>query len=204
MPFCDLSALKAMMRIPSADTSRDAELQIYVDYANGYIYGAMGGLTESVPTTYTDTFSVDESYQNAVITRRYPLISVTSVVDNGNTLDHSTYSFTDLGVIRQKNEWTYFSFGVSRVVVTYVAGFATGNPALGELKVAALTLASYSANTSSRAGISSEKIGQYSYDIGAAQGGIGNAAPGGFGIPPMVERILAKWDRGYMAWPDFY
>ncbi len=108
MPFCDLSALKAMMRIPSADTSRDAELQIYVDYANGYIYGALGGLTESVPTTYTDTFSIDESYQNSVITRRYPMISVTSVVDNGNTLDPSTYSFTDLGVIRQKQEWNYF------------------------------------------------------------------------------------------------
>jgi hypothetical protein len=204
MPFVELSALKTIMRIPPSDTSRDAELQIYADYANSYLYGALGGLTESVPTSYSDTTSIDESYQTSVWCRRYPVISVTSVINDTNTLDPAKYTFTDLGCIRLVNNYDAFAFGVSTVTVNYVAGFAAGDPALGELKIAGLTLASYTANIASRAGISSEKIGQYSYDIGAAMGGIGNAAPGGFGIPPMVERILAKWDRGFMVWPTSY
>jgi hypothetical protein len=204
MPFVELSALKTIMRIPPSDTSRDAELQIYADYANSYLYSALGGLTESVPTSYSDTTSIDESYQTSVWCRRYPVISVTSVINDTNTLAPAKYTFTDLGCIRLVNNYDAFAFGVSTVTVNYVAGFAAGDPALGELKIAGLTLAAYTANIASRAGISSEKIGQYSYDIGAAMGGIGNAAPGGFGIPPMVERILAKWDRGFMVWPTSY
>ena len=204
MPFVELAALKTMMRIPPADTSRDAELQIYADFANSYLYGALGGLTDSVPTTYTDTTSVDESHQDSIWCRRYPVISVTSVVNAAATLAPAKYTFTDLGCVRLVDEYDAFAFGTSTVSVTYVAGFASGDPALGELKIAGLTLASYTANIASRAGISSEKIGQYSYDIGAAMGGIGNAAPGGYGIPPMVERILAKWDRGFMVWPTSY
>jgi hypothetical protein len=202
MPFAELAALKTMMRIPSADTSRDAELQLYVDYANSMMYDVFGGISDSVVTTYTDTISIDDSQQNSFWLRRYPLVSVTSLTQNGNVLSPSAYSYTDLGCIRMMDSLMYFPFGTATVQVTYTAGFATGNPALGELRIAALTMATYVANIAARAGISSEKIGQYSYDIGAAMGGLGNTAAGGFGMPPMVERILNKWDRSFMVFPN--
>ena len=202
MPFADLAGLKTMLRIPSADTSRDAELTLYVDYANAMLYDAFGGITDSAVTTYTDAISIDDSQQNSLWVRRYPLVSVTSLTQNGNVLASSAYSYTDLGCIRMKDGLMYFPFGTTTVSVTYTAGFAAGTPALGELKIACLTLAAYAANVASRAGISSEKIGQYSYDIGAAMGGLGNTAAGGFGMPPLVERILAKWDRSFMVFPQ--
>ena len=202
MPFADLAGLKTMLRIPSADTSRDAELTLYVDYANAMLYDAFGGITDSAVTTYTDVISIDDSQQNSLWVRRYPLVSVTSLTQNGNVLASSAYSYTDLGCIRMKDGLMYFPFGTTTVSVTYTAGFAAGTPALGELKIACLTLAAYAVNVASRAGISSEKIGQYSYDIGAAMGGLGNTAAGGFGMPPLVERILAKWDRSFMVFPQ--
>jgi hypothetical protein len=202
MPFADLAGLKTMLRIPSADTSRDAELTLYVDYANAMLYDAFGGITDSAVTTYTDAISIDDSQQNSLWVRRYPLVSVTSLTQNGNVLASSAYSYTDLGCIRMKDGLMYFPFGTTTVSVTYTAGFAAGTPALGELKIACLTLAAYAVNVASRAGISSEKIGQYSYDIGAAMGGLGNTAAGGFGMPPLVERILAKWDRSFMVFPQ--
>lgn len=202
MPFADLASLKTMLRIPSADTSRDAELTLYVDYANAMLYDAFGGITDSAVTTYTDVISIDDSQQNSLWLRRYPLVSVTSLTQNGNVLASTNYSYTDLGCIRMMDGLTYFPFGTATVSVTYTAGFAPGTPALGELKIACLTLAAYAVNVASRAGISSEKIGQYSYDIGAAMGGLGNTAAGGFGMPPLVERILAKWDRSFMVFPQ--
>lgn len=202
MPFAELANLKTMLRIPSADTSRDAELQLYVDYANSMMYDVFGGVTDSAITTYTDTISIDESKQNSIWLRRYPLVSVTSLTQNGNVLDPTAYSYTDLGCIRMKDNMVYFPYGTATVSVTYTAGFAAGTPALGELKIACLTLAAYAVNVAARAGISSEKIGQYSYDIGAAMGGLGNTAAGGFGMPPLVERILAKWDRSFMVFPQ--
>jgi hypothetical protein len=202
MPFAELAVLKTMMRIPSSDTTRDSELQLYVDYANSYIYDCFGGISDSVVTSYTDVISVDDSQQNSLWLRRYPLVSVTSLTQNGNVLDPSQYSYTDLGCIRMVDGLTYFPFGTATVSVTYTAGFAVGNPALGELRLAAVTLAAYAANIAARSGISSEKIGQYSYDIGAAMGGLGNTAAGGFGMPPIVERVLAKWDRQFMVFPN--
>ena len=146
MPFADLAGLKTMLRIPSADMSRDAELTLYVDYANAMLYDAFGGIIDSVITTYTDTMSIDDSQQNSLWLRRYPLVSVTSLTQNGNVLSSSAYSYTDLGCIRMKDGLMYFPFGTATVSVTYTAGFATGTPALGELKVACLTLAAYAVN----------------------------------------------------------
>ena len=66
MPFAELAVLKTMMRIPSSDTTRDSELQLYVDYANSYIYDCFGGISDSVVTSYTDVISVDDSQQNSL------------------------------------------------------------------------------------------------------------------------------------------
>ena len=204
MPFVSVSELKTMMRIPVADTSRDVELQYYVDYANSTLYSALGGLTDSTVTAYQDSITIDEDRKQGFWLRRYPVVEVTSVSVGGTVLEPSKYTFSDIGCVRMTNAFRFWTYGVNTVSVNYTAGFPVGDPALGELRIAGLTMASYTANVAARAGISSEKIGQYSYDIGAAMGGVGNAAPGGFGIPPMVERILAKWERGFMVWPNSF
>lgn len=192
--FLELTTLKALMRIPTADTTRDVELQIYVDAANAHLYQLFGGLTAATVTSYTDRLTVDDWNTNALWTRRWPVLSspAAAVVSAGATVDTSLYRLDDLGLLRLLEGGNFWPFGIDQVVVTYSAGFATTDPALAELKMAAAHIAIYQANTFSHAGLRRESIGEYEYEQndGASGGGDGS---GGFGIPTVAERILANW-----------
>lgn len=200
MAFLELDTMKTALQIALTDTSRDAELQVYVDAANATLYEVFGGLLDSVPTEYIDAVTIDDTTTGAVWTRRWPLNALTTVVDKGATLDLAKLTSDDLGLVRLLNYSGGFSYGRDSVVITYDAGFDASDPRLAELKLAALLIAIYSVNTTSKAGFSGERIGQYSYTL--AGGGSQGVGAGGFGIPPQAERILAKYQRTLVTWPN--
>jgi hypothetical protein len=203
MPFVSLPDVKALLRIPLVDTSRDVELQLYVDAANAHVYSIFGGLTDSVPTSYTDQITIEDGETTAVWTRRWPVLASPApvVLDSGDVVDPADYRVTDLGLLKLVKRWDRWTYGVDAIQVTYTAGFAAGDPALAELRLAAAQIAVYNANTSSHAGMMRERIGQYEYELGgAAQGGANG--PGGFGIPASAERLLANWTAVMRGWPN--
>lgn len=203
MPFVSLADVKALLRIPAGDTSRDVELQLYVDGANSHLYSVFGGLTDSVPTSYTDKITIEDAQTNAVWTRRWPVLSSPApvVLDSGNTVASTDYRLSDLGLLRLLENFDHWSYGADQVQVTYTAGFAAGDPALAELRLAAAQIAIYNANTTVHAGMMRERIGQYEYELGGATVG-GAGGPGGFGIPASAERILANWTAVMRGWPN--
>lgn len=203
MPFVALADVKAMLRIPSVDTSRDVELQLYVDAANAHVYAIFGGLTDSVATSYTDKITIEDGQTNAVWTRRWPVLAspAPSVLDAGEVVAPSDYRLSDLGLLKLLDNFDFWTYGADQVQVTYTAGFAAGDPALAELRLAAAQIALYNANTSAHAGMQRERIGQYEYELGGGAAGGGEGA-GGFGIPASAERILANWNAVMRGWPN--
>lgn len=203
MAFTSVATLKAYIGIPSADTSRDVYLAALVDFANAELC-AFFGLTTDAPTTYVDRIDVADSVDVEtwqLWTRRYPVISITSVAEGSATLTSGTdYSLAlDFGLVKRLGDLSAWSLGREEVVVTYVAGFAT---VPGDLAHAAALIAVQAYNTAARSGLRSETIGQYKYELGGASVAGGAGGGGGFGIPPEAERVLAKWRRPFVATPN--
>lgn len=202
MGFTDLATLKGMLNIPTSDTSRDSYLTMLVNAANKQILDVFQ-LDSTDPTAYTDKVSFDDDSTPAFFTQRWPVLAVATVTELGTVVQSSQYSFNDLGLILRltgflgaNRYWrgAFWQSGRESVVIDYTAGWATGTiPA--DLIYAATLMAAYSFNTAPKAGLSSEQIGQYSYQLGAGAVGSGSGAGGGYGIPPEAERILANYAR---------
>lgn len=188
--FTTLPAVKAFLGIPASDTTRDAMLQVLVDAANQRVLDLLN-LSASSVTAYQDKIDVDDDETAILMTRRWPVVTVTQVTENTVVVDPATYSCNELGALKLLGT-RFWTCGREAVVVSYTAGWSGAVPA--DLAYAAALIAVYGANTAAKSGLDSETIGQYSYKMGA---GAGSAAEGGggFGIPPEAERILASWRR---------
>lgn len=192
MAFCSLATLKEMLGIPAADTSRDAFLTLLCGAADRQVLAILG-LTSTASTTYVDKIDIDDEQTEAIFTRSWPVIAMTSVVEAGSTLAASEYSVTDYGLVKRLTDGWYWAHGRESIVLTYTAGW-TGSPP-DDLVYAATLIAAHSFNTGPRSGLRAERIGQYSYELGGASVAGGTDGGGGFGIPPEAERILASWRR---------
>lgn len=185
-----LASLKAVLGIPTADTTRDVALQLIVDATNARVLAELG-LTSVSVTAYEDRIDVDDDTTAILLLRRIPLVAITQVTEFGVVLDPSLYrADLEAGAVRLLGH-RFWGCGRDSVVVSYTAGWS-GSPDAG-LAYAAMLIAVFAANTASRAGLDSETIGQYSYRLSG--GASASAGEGGFGIPPEAERILASWRR---------
>jgi hypothetical protein len=184
-----LAAVKALLGIPASDTSKDAMLTILVDAANRTVLDVFG-LTSAAVTSYTDRIDVDDDSTAILLTRRWPLVAVTSVTEQGAVLASSKYSSNELGAIKLLTTGRFWAYGRESVVVVYTAGWSSV-PA--DLAYAAGLIAAFGFNTAPKVGLQSERIGQYSYTLGSDSSA--SSGTGGFGIPPEAERILASWRR---------
>lgn len=188
--FVTLATLKAFLGIPVADTTRDAMLQVLVDAANQQILDILN-LSSTTVTAYQDRIDVDDESTPILMTRRWPVVAVSQVTENGTVVDPTTYSVNELGALKILGT-RFWGYGREAVVVDYTAGWAGSPPA--DLAYAAMLIAAFGSNTAGKAGLDSETIGQYSYRMGGGASG-GSGGSGGFGIPPEAERILASWRR---------
>lgn len=195
-----LADLKAFLRIPTADTTNDAALTLIVGGVNSTLLKVFGGLSAVAVTSYTDRITVGDSSTSALWLRRWPVVAITSVVEDGDTLASSLYAFDgEIGMLRLVQQGRWFSCGRDSVVVTYTAGWAGAVD--GDLVLAGVLMGAHAWNTGPRAGLSSERIGQYGYKL-AGGSAAGQDAAGGFGIPPEAERILSNYRRAVQVWPN--
>lgn len=116
---------KAQLNIPPATTAYDAEIAEFIRATTAVVERYTGQI---VRTAYTETF---DGGQCRLMLRHYPVLSITSVTENGTILDPSGYTFTPAsGLLIRINglvEWSFLP-GVQNVTVAYIAGTTTTTP----------------------------------------------------------------------------
>lgn len=124
--------------------------------------------------TYTQYFDIDDEYVQRVMVNHYPIVSVSSVVDDyddndesGTTIDRDDYNVNyDSGVI-MLDEDEYFTMGPKRVKVVYTGG-AVAIPE--DVKLACKMQVKYLFDNRDAQGVQSEKMGDYSVTYASTQG----------------------------------
>lgn len=116
-----LADTKAHLNIDPAVTDHDAELRDAILTASDVAEGICGSIARR---TVTETHS--GRGQPGLVLRRGPVISITSVTEDGTAVDSSGYSLSDAGVLYrvagyQDRPWRA---GRNNIAVTYAAGTA--------------------------------------------------------------------------------
>lgn len=192
MSFTDLATVKIALRIPAADTTQDDYLQELVDGANNEML-SLFNLTDTAPTTYTNTYDVIDGISFGIWLVEYPAISITSVTASGQLLDASDYYLKrpkSFGLLARKN--TDWFGGQQEIVIEHIAGWVVVPKVLIR---AATVLAISMYNLEIKSGYRSEKIGQYLYTLGSPSGGSDGATAGDF--PAQTKRALAQYLRPF-------
>ncbi len=202
MSFTTVDAVKTLLGIPASDTSQDARLALVVGSVNAEMLGWFN-LTSCDETAYTETYDVDDADLDSFWLRQYPVIGIDSILVDGEAEDLTDYylvnpaSFGRLRVIAQASRFYRRSgslaYGRRIYQVTHRAGWV-GGVVPDDLAGAAALLAVVRAQTDAKLGFSSEKIGQYQYQLGGGGAGAGgiSGAVGADGIPISARRILSQ------------
>ena len=135
-PIVSLDDLKEHLNISASDTTDDAELSrtllVATEMAERHCNRALRR------KTVTDTFDGDT---DALLLRNAPVLSVTSVVENGTTLSATDYTLdASAGILYRGSSTACFEWldGRQVVTVTYVAGY-TNPPQIAQQAVLELT-----------------------------------------------------------------
>ena len=187
MSIASLAEAKDALNIDQADTTHDAELQIYVDAADRVVEDLVG------PVNQTD---FDEWYDGGfgdIVLRHWPVISLNSVTEySGATpttlavaatpdvVTSSSYVFDQsAAILYRRSTWgnVAFASGTSNVRVQYTAG---RDPVPANIKLAALEFIRHNYQLSQQGG---------SPTYGGA-GEEGPFVPSGFAIPARVYDLL--------------
>lgn len=202
MGFTTVDAVKTLLGIPASDTSQDARLTLVVNAVNAEILGWFN-LTSVTETSYTGSYDVDDADLDSFWIRQYPVIGVDSISVDGDAEDVSDYYLVNparFGRLRVKARSTRFyrrtgtlSYGRQIYEVTHRAGWS-GGVVPADLAGAAALLAITRAQTDAKLGFSSEKIGQYQYQLGGGGAGAGgiSGAIGADGIPISARRVFSQ------------
>lgn len=178
--FTTLTRVKALLGIPAGVTRNDASLTNIVAAVDGLLLGLMG-LAAFTSQTWTETLDVDDVDYDSLPLKYVPVTSVAAVTNNGTLLDTTAYYATPEGFLNRK-DGGYWCYGRQKVQVTYTAGQAVPE----DLLSAGTALAAMIFNTSSHAGMESERIGDYSYKLGD---------PSKMALPAEVLLTVAKHRR---------
>jgi hypothetical protein len=116
-PVVSLADLRA--EVNATATTSDEELRAYLDRATSILEAHCGRVFGR--RTLVDTFDVAAT--DKVVFLRPPVISVTSVVQDGVTLASTSYNFNPTNGILELDGITFNESEVGSVVVTYVAGW---------------------------------------------------------------------------------
>lgn len=119
--FVGLGEVKQHLNIPTTTTTDDEELRGFILSASAVVESIVGTVGRK---TFTEKYS--GLRQSALGLRRAPVITVTSVTENGITLTADVdYSLSDGGLLtRICAQWypRQWRAGVNNIVVTYTAG----------------------------------------------------------------------------------
>lgn len=181
------------------DSSEDARIDAYIRQASDAIVGAIN--VDIAKATVAEMFrrtrrsglcgaGMWPSKDDKLVLARMPVVSVSSVVEDGTTLDSSEYELesADLGLLLRLREGYVSRWSASNIVVTYTAGYDLPNSAPALLQRAcALLVSQYKANASRDPTLRSESVdglGSSSWFDGAGDRG---------GLSPEVAGILQQF-----------
>lgn len=179
------------------DSSEDARVDAYIRQASDAIVGAIN--VDLAAATVAETFrrnrrgvlcGLRSSRDDKLTLARMPIVSISSVVEDGTTLDPSEYELesADFGLLLRLRDGFLSTWSASTVVVTYTAGYDLPNSAPALLQRAcALLVAQYKASASRDPTVRSEStdgLGSTSWFDGAGDRG---------GLSPEVAGILQQF-----------
>lgn len=115
LALVSLAEVKKHLNIAATNTAHDDELRGFIASVTDVVEDIVGVVARR---SFTETYSGRR--QRAILLRRRPVVSVTSVVEDGVAVAASDYSVTGAGVLtRLYGRW---ASGVDNVTVTQVAG----------------------------------------------------------------------------------
>lgn len=187
--FTTTLKVRSLLGLASGVTVYDELLSTLVDVADQIIFDEIGLPADhgGAVHPYTEKFDVSVKGQKDLAVNYTPLVSVVAITTggtNGSAVAADDYYITDYGQVRLIPSGAYWPVGQQIVEITYNAGFAS-IPA--DLQHAATLVAVHHFNEGPRLGFQSEKLGTYNYKLS----NLGM----GMGLPPIVNRILAKYKR---------
>lgn len=121
LPVASLAEVREHIGMSSSDTSRDEQLRRWLAWATDLVEQRCNKAFRRQTVVETHSGGAE------ILLRKPPVLSVTSVVESGTTLDASGYfASATSGVLRRGTTTAPYCFapGVNNVVVTYVAGYA--------------------------------------------------------------------------------
>ena len=178
------------------DNSTDAQIDAYIRQASDAIVGAIN--VDIAKATVAETFrrtrrgiicgARGSSSDSKLTLARMPVLSISSVVEDGTTLDPSEYELesADFGLLLRLRDGFLSTWSASTIVVTYTAGYDLPNSALLQ-RACALLVAQYKSSASRDLTVRSEStdgIGSTSWFDGAVDRG---------GLSPEVAGILQQF-----------
>lgn len=122
-----LADVKAHLNISATDTTYDEELRNAIEVASDVAESYAGVMARK---TVTEIHS--SSGGCAVVLRRPPVLSVTSVTENGTDVAASGYSLSDTGILYRVSGYsdTAWLAGRNNITITYVAGVTVIPPSV--------------------------------------------------------------------------
>lgn len=178
-----LADAKRHLNIAATNTAHDDELREHIETTTDVIEDIIGPV---VRRTVTETFSGRGT--PALVLSHVPVISITSVTEDGTAVDASGYSLGDDGVLKrvvgyQQMGWRY---GTNNITVVYVPGRVVVRSAIREASLELL-----------RVNFRPQLGGNYSPFSGGPGDDLGQ--PGdrrlGFYVPNRVMQLLAGFER---------
>ena len=171
-----------------ADNSEDARIDAYIAQASAAIAGWCGRVFAR--ETVTETFRLTSPIAlDHLVLRRFPVVSIVSVVEDGTSLDAADYEVnTESGVLFRLSGDDLSSWCATKIVVSYTAGYSLPNSAPEALQRACVDLVSYYRSSAGRdhslRSESLDGVDSASYFDGAGERG---------GLPPAVAGLLQQF-----------
>ena len=182
MSFTTTTRVKTILGIPAGITQQDVKIGYMVAYANQQMLDEMD--LESLDQSYDETLDVDTAATNSLKLQHTPVISVAALTNSDSLVDSDDYYVKD-GWIRLIGIGAYFTGGRQTVEITYRAGYAAVR---ADMELCADIMAVEDFNRGPKAGLQSERIGEYTYAMAKA-----NAGP----YSTTVDKILSKYRKAF-------
>lgn len=178
--------VKRAIGIPSAVTDQDTALDDVVNAVDASLAGWLG-LPALTSASYTDRYTFRRGDITRFALRYTPVVSVTSVTDDGVLLVSGTdYALEDgttgYLTLLDKSKRSAFTYGPQKVVVVYTAGHSASAPDEG-LKRLATALCAQQYHQDRRAGIASERVGDHTWTASVDA------------LPPTLRHEVSRWIR---------
>ena len=152
-----LENLKKYLNISASDTSKDDLFELLIESVTNAAEEYLGRYIVARQISQ-EPYDCTNSKSKYLQLKQYPVTTVTTVVEDGETLDTTALKIdTSNGIIKRNIFWK------GAVLVTYTAGLAANTASVPKnIQLAIWQWVSYLVNTKESQGIDSETLGDYS------------------------------------------